>query len=132
MEFEARLFLCSARKIKPDTTSRGAATGPFLLQSRNGLRIRNAYLEPESTAAQGCVTPIGFVLIDIEPNREKEVYEILLKLPQIVELYPLFGEYDIIAKVEADSFDEIGNFVVQKIRSLDGVKATKTLPRMSF
>ena len=49
-----------------------------------------------------------------------------------MELYPLFGEYDLIAKVEADSFDAIGDFVVQYIRSVDGVKATKTLPRMTF
>ncbi len=95
-------------------------------------KVRNAYLEPECTPAQGCRTAIGFVLIDIEPNREKEVYEKLIKLPQIVELYPLFGEYDLIAKVEADSFDEIGNIVVQSIRSVDGVKATKTLARMTF
>lgn len=72
------------------------------------------------------------MLIDIEPNREKEVYQQLIKLPQIVELYPLFGEYDLIAKVEAESFDTIGNIVVQQIRSVDGVKATKTLARMTF
>lgn len=49
-----------------------------------------------------------------------------------MELYPLFGEYDLIAKVEADSFDLIGDLVVQKIRTLEGVKATKTLARMTF
>ena len=94
--------------------------------------IQNAYLQASCTARQGCRTPIGFVLIDIEPNREKEVYEKLMSLQDIVELYPLFGEYDLIAKVEADSFDAIGDFVVQKIRSVDGVKATKTLARMTF
>lgn len=87
---------------------------------------------PRVPLQQGCPTPIGFVLIDIEPNREKEVYEKLIKLPRIVELYPLFGEYDLIAKVEADSFDAIGDFVVQSIRSVEGVKATKTLARMTF
>jgi len=94
--------------------------------------LRYAYLEADFTKVQGCRTAIGFVLIDIEPNREKEVYEKLIKLPQIVELYPLFGEYDLIAKVEADSFDTIGDIVVQHIRSVDGVKATKTLARMTF
>ncbi len=75
---------------------------------------------------------IGFVLIDIEPNREKEVYQKLLKVKEIVELYPLFGEYDLIAKVEADSFDAIGEIVVREIRVIEGVKATKTLARMTF
>jgi DNA-binding Lrp family transcriptional regulator len=71
-------------------------------------------------------------LIDIEPTREREVYAKLMKLKEIVELYPLFGEYDLIAKVEGESFDAIGAVVVSQIRSIEGVKATKTLARVSF
>jgi DNA-binding Lrp family transcriptional regulator len=81
---------------------------------------------------EGCPTAIGFVLIDIEPSREKEVYEMLMKIGPIVELYPLFGEYDLIAKVEADTYDAIGSIVVSKIRSIQGVKATRTLARVAF
>jgi len=81
---------------------------------------------------EGCPTALGFVLIDIEPSREKEVYARLMKIEQIVELYPLFGEYDLIAKVEADSYDAIGSVVVSRIQSIDGVKATKTLARVGF
>lgn len=81
---------------------------------------------------RAALTAIGFVLIDIEPSREKEVYQKLIKIEHIVELYPLFGEYDLIAKVEADSYDAIGDLVVSKIRTIEGVKATKTLARMSF
>src|SRR5437879_13283289 len=88
--------------------------------------------DPHFREVEGCLTAIGFVLIDIEPKREKEVYEKLMKIGQIVELYPLFGEYDLIAKVEADSFDAIGGIVVSKIRSIDGVKSTKTLARVRF
>jgi len=82
--------------------------------------------------AAGAATKIGFVLIDIEPTREKEIYAALMKIGQIVELYPLFGDYDLIAKVEADSYDTIGAIVVSKIRSIAGVKATKTLVRVAF
>ncbi|TLZ98349.1 MAG: Lrp/AsnC family transcriptional regulator [Methanobacteriota archaeon] len=56
----------------------------------------------------------------------------LMKIGQIVELYPLFGEYDLIAKVEADSYEAIGAVVMSKIRSIEGVKATKTLARVAF
>ncbi len=82
--------------------------------------------------AAGAATKIGFVLIGIEPTREKEIYAALMKIGQIVELYPLFGDYDLIAKVEADSYDTIGAIVVSKIRSIAGVKATKTLARVAF
>lgn len=72
------------------------------------------------------------MLIGTLPKREKEVYEQLLKIKEVVELYPLFGDYDLIAKVEAPDYNLIGEIVVSKIRAIDGVRATKTLARMSF
>ena len=70
---------------------------------------------------------IGFVLISAAPAHEHEVYNKLSKVPQIVELHPLFGEYDLIAKIQADDFNNLGQIVVNKIRSIDGVADTKTL-----
>lgn len=81
---------------------------------------------------RGGSTAIGFVLIGTLPTKEKEVYEQLLKIKEVVELYPLFGDYDLIAKVEAPDYNMIGEVVVSKIRAIDGVKTTKTLARMSF
>lgn len=75
---------------------------------------------------------VGFVLISVEPSMERDVYQRLLKIEQVVELYPLFGEYDLIAKIEASTYDQIGEIVVSRIRSIEGIKATKTLAKMSF
>jgi len=75
---------------------------------------------------------IGFVLIGVEPKKDREVYQKLLRIDEVVELYPLFGDYDLIAKVEAESYDRIGEVVVGKIRALPGVRATKTLAKISF
>lgn len=102
------------------------------MESTSCTRPRYPYLRPPFCEREGCLTAIGFVLIDIEPTREKEIYAKLIKIGQIVELYPLFGEYDLIAKVEADSYDAIGAVVISKIRSIEGVKATKTLARVAF
>ena len=51
---------------------------------------------------------IGFVLISAAPAHEHEVYNKLSKVPEIVELHPLFGEYDLIAKIKADDLS-LGN-----------------------
>lgn len=75
---------------------------------------------------------VGFVLIGVEPKRDREVYDKLLKIDEIVEIYPLFGEYDLIAKVEAKDYGTIGEIVVAKIRSVGGVRTTKTLTKISF
>ena len=70
---------------------------------------------------------IGFVLINTAPAHEHEVYTKLSKIPEIVELHPLFGEFDLIAKVEPEDFEKLGELVVKKIRSIKGVIDTKTL-----
>jgi len=75
---------------------------------------------------------IGFVLISTAPAKEHEVYNELLKVKEIVELHPLFGEYDLIAKVEAADFNVLGQVVVDKIRSIQGVIDTKTLTGIKF
>ena len=76
--------------------------------------------------------PIGFVLISTAPAKEHQVYNELLKIKEIVELHPLFGEYDLIAKVDAQDLEELGRIVVEKIRSIDGVADTKTLTGTKF
>ena len=50
----------------------------------------------------------------------------------MIEVTPLFGEYDLIVKVEAKDVDTIGNLVVDKIRTIPGVRDTKTLTSIEF
>ena len=70
---------------------------------------------------------IGFALLTISPLHEKSVYDTLRSIPEIVEVYPLFGEYDILIKIEGTDIDSIGNIVIKKIRSTTGIVDTKTL-----
>ena len=64
----------------------------------------------------------GFALLSISPLYEKEVYKKLKDSSEITEVHPLFGEYDILLKI-----DSIGEIVINKIRSIKGVTDTKTL-----
>jgi len=118
-------LISGVRRLCPGICDDGGRDGLRFLVT---IRLSRTRMYRDS----GNPTAIGFVLIDIEPNREKEVYEKLLKVRGIAELYPLFGDYDLIAKVEAESFDAIGDLVVEKVRTIEGVKATKTLARMTF
>lgn len=69
----------------------------------------------------------GFALLSISPLYEKSVFESLKNVPEIIEIHPLFGEYDILVKIESTDIDAIGEVVIKKIRSLRGVVDTKTL-----
>ncbi len=70
---------------------------------------------------------IAFVLITTEPGREQEIYQALVDVDEIKDLHALFGEYDLILKVESDSIDSISQVITDKIRKLDGINDTKTL-----
>ena len=75
---------------------------------------------------------IGFVLISAAPACEHDVYNKLSKVPEIIELHPLFGEYDLIAKIDAEDFEKLGSIVVNKIRTIKGVIDTETLTGTKF
>jgi DNA-binding Lrp family transcriptional regulator len=70
---------------------------------------------------------IGFVLIRVALGLEREIYEKLSQLSEISEVYPLFGKYDIIAKIEASDHKKLAEIVINKIRSIEGVLDTETL-----
>lgn len=70
---------------------------------------------------------VAYVLITAEASREKEVYDKLLKVPEVRELMPLFGEYDLICKIDATDLDSLGKTILGKIRTIAGVAQTRTL-----
>lgn len=73
-----------------------------------------------------------YVLVRVKPTYEQKVHEHLRTLKEAKEVHPLFGEYDFIIKVEGKTHDEIAKTILEKIRSQDGVAATKTMVKTSF
>jgi DNA-binding Lrp family transcriptional regulator len=49
------------------------------------------------------------------------------KLPEVVEVYCVLGRCDVIAKVNAKSWNELTNIVGDKIKAIQGVVMTETL-----
>jgi DNA-binding Lrp family transcriptional regulator len=75
---------------------------------------------------------VGFVLINVSPGSERQVFNTLMKNERIEELHPLFGEYDLIAKITVKDFEDLTDVVVNYIRTLPGVVDTKTLTGAKF
>jgi DNA-binding Lrp family transcriptional regulator len=67
----------------------------------------------------------GFILIKTVPEKEHEVYNRLLDVEEIVNLHPLFGEYDLLAEVRVKKVYELEKIVSNKIRALEGVFDTR-------
>ena len=71
--------------------------------------------------------PIAFVLINTEIGSEEEVVKQIKKLPAVKEAYLVYGVYDIVAKVEADTMDKLKEIVAWNIRRLEKVRSTLTM-----
>jgi DNA-binding Lrp family transcriptional regulator len=75
---------------------------------------------------------IGFVLMHVAPLHEYEVFNQLSKLHEVKEIHPLFGEYDLIVKIEAEDYESIGEIIIQKIKTIKGIIDTTTLTGLSL
>lgn len=71
--------------------------------------------------------PMAYVLINTEPKYMENVVSTLEKLDSVVEIFPVYGVYDVVAKVQADTMEKLKDIVTWKVRSLDEVRSTITM-----
>jgi len=71
--------------------------------------------------------PTAFVLINTEIGSEATVLETLKKVEGVNEAFAVYGVYDIIARVKADTMDKLKEIVTWRIRRLDKVRSTLTM-----
>jgi DNA-binding Lrp family transcriptional regulator len=69
----------------------------------------------------------AFILINTELGQEGQVVSELNEVEGITGISSLYGIYDVIVQVEADSMEKVKEIVFNKIRRLDSVKTTITL-----
>lgn len=69
----------------------------------------------------------AYILIGLGECDEQKVLEELSKNKEVVEANILFGEWDLIAKIQAENSEAIATFVMEKIRKNDDIKLTSTL-----
>jgi DNA-binding Lrp family transcriptional regulator len=71
--------------------------------------------------------PTAFVMINTEIGSEKEVLDEIRKIDAVKESYMVYGVYDIVATVSADTMDKLKEIVTWNVRRLDKVRATLTM-----
>jgi DNA-binding Lrp family transcriptional regulator len=71
--------------------------------------------------------PTSFVCINTEVGSEADVLKDLKKVEGIEEAFAVYGVYDIIARVKADTMDKLKETVTWRIRRLDKVRQTLTM-----
>ena len=70
---------------------------------------------------------VGYVLVNVSPGQEYQAFQTIKELENVSDATLLFGDYDIIIKLEAESLGIIAKTVVDTIRQDPGVTGSKTL-----
>ncbi len=71
--------------------------------------------------------PAAFVLFKTEPSLERDVFLALSNMDSIIETHALYGEYDLVARVDAENGKILTELLMNKLRTISGVKETETL-----
>ncbi|NJE05993.1 Lrp/AsnC family transcriptional regulator [Thermococcus sp. M36] len=74
----------------------------------------------------------AFVLVVVKPGNEESVYNELLKVGNIKEIYRVYGEYDIILRVEVENIHELDKFHDEVLRRIRNIEMTETLIASSY
>jgi DNA-binding Lrp family transcriptional regulator len=76
---------------------------------------------------RGIIMPIAFVLINAEIGGEEEVLQAIKKVEGVEEAYTVYGVYDIIAKIRAETMNKLKETVTWHIRRINKVRSTLTM-----
>ena len=69
----------------------------------------------------------AYVLLNTELGKEPEVIKAMKGANEVKNIYSLYGIYDVIVEVEAETMEKVKEVVFNRIRRLDNVKSTITL-----
>ncbi len=72
-------------------------------------------------------TAQAFVTIRCAKSDESKIMNVLEKIPEVVEADILVGNYEIICKLAAPTYNDISEIVGKKIRKIPGIKSTVTI-----
>jgi len=78
------------------------------------------------------IMPTAYILLNIKPQSEMEVIKQIKGIMKIedksvrYELQGVYGVYDIVAKIESESMDDVKN-ILAKIRRIDKISSTITM-----
>ncbi len=69
----------------------------------------------------------AYLLLNVETGTDEEVLDSLKPLQEVKEARMVYGVYDIVVRVEAETMEELKNVVSWTIRRLDRVRSTMTM-----
>lgn len=72
----------------------------------------------------------AYVLLRIEPGMDRNVLNTVRKLNEVKTVETVYGEYDMLFKIEIEKLEFLDSFIFDTIRTIEGVEESTTLITM--
>ena len=70
---------------------------------------------------------VAYILINCELGSEESIIGQLKSINGIIEVHGTFGAYDILAKIESSTVEDLRETITWKIRKIEQIRSTLTL-----
>jgi len=70
---------------------------------------------------------LAYVLFKVSSGTEREVCQKLIEFDDVLQADIIFGEYDVVAKIETQDLSMLEEFVSRKVRNVPNVLVTSTM-----
>ena len=70
---------------------------------------------------------LAYVLFKVSSGTEREVCQKLVEFDEVIQADIIFGEYDVVAKMETEDLDMLEGFLSEKVRTVPNVLVTSTM-----
>lgn len=68
----------------------------------------------------------AYILIQTEVGKSTPVADAIVSLEGVIDTHEVTGPYDIIARIEAASVEDLGKLVIARIQEVPGISRTLT------
>jgi DNA-binding Lrp family transcriptional regulator len=98
----------------------------MLVELRTGETISYEELWRRFEEVDMVLTVRAILHVFVEPGKLEDVGEALAKIPEIIDVYEVTEEYDVIATAKANDLHKLRSLISEKLMNMHGVKAVTT------
>lgn len=73
------------------------------------------------------IMTVAYILCVAEVGKEKAVQTKLKEFEEVKEVYVVYGEYDLVVKIEIPDLKQLDAFITDKIRGIEHIEMTSTM-----
>jgi DNA-binding Lrp family transcriptional regulator len=69
----------------------------------------------------------AYVLLKVRAGSERDVVNRLESVKEVAEVKELYGDWDVIAKLELEKLEQLDKIITEKVRATEGIKDSSTM-----